>query len=181
MEDYYDVLGLRHRRADALLTANDIKQAYRRALLRHHPDKSVEHAQVSKGWSPSGAAYTVDQITAAFKTLSDPAARADYDRKLSLHNHEAAASGRSSEETKYFSGLDIVDLDDLEYDETTATWWRGCRCGQQRGFIVTEDELAEDAQHGELVTGCRGCSLWLKILFQADDGAQADDRARETS
>jgi len=171
MENYYATLGLRHRQADALLTANDIKQAYRRALLRHHPDKAADYARGASITSASDATYSVDQISEAFRILSDPVARAEYDRKLSLQNRDSLP-GSAAEETKYFSGLDIVDLDDLEYDESTTTWWRSCRCGQQRGFIITEDELEEDCQQGELVTGCRGCSLWLKVLFQADDGAE---------
>ena len=173
MVDHYRALGLSHRRADGPLTANDIKQAYRRALLRHHPDKTVEtSAQGRIGSHPAPSSdFTVDQITAAFKTLSDPGARAEYDRHVKL-----AAGVRHPDNPAYsvsLSGLDVVDLDDLDYDETAGLWFRSCRCGQERAFIVTEDELDEDARYGELITGCRGCSLWLKVLFQAVDQGDA--------
>lgn len=69
----------------------------------------------------------------------------------------------------YFSGLDTIDLDDLAYDEVSESWWRSCRCGQERGFIITEHDLEQETQTGELVTGCKGCSLWLKVLFHVEN------------
>lgn len=40
--------------------------------------------------------------------------------------------------------------------------------------MVTEEELEKESAHGEIVIGCRGCSLWMKVLFavQEDDSAQ---------
>jgi hypothetical protein len=49
-------------------------------------------------------------------------------------------------------------------------WYRGCRCGDERGFMVTEMDLEKEAEHGEVVIGCRGCSLWMKILFAMEEG-----------
>ena len=184
MEDYYQILGLSHRQSDPSLTANDIKQAYRRALLRHHPDKadqSKESREVPKHdtFTPGveyKAKFTVDQITTAFRTLSDPTARTQYDREVSLQQRDASAHSGPLPQ-KYFSGFDTVDLDDLSFDETSGCWYRSCRCGQERGFVVTETELEEDAQQGELVTGCRGCSLWLKVVFQSAEDESIDQSA----
>ena len=155
---YYEILGLSQRQLDINLTAQDFKQAYRRALLQHHPDKATETTKTE----------TADAITLAYKTLSDPASRADYDRKLRL----SQAQNKGEDKLSY-TGLDIVDLDDLEYDEVNSAWWRGCRCGQERGFVITEDDLEKETRSGELIAGCRGCSLWLKVLFGvADDDAE---------
>lgn len=159
MRNHYDTLGLSQRKFDANLTAQDVKQAYRRALLQHHPDKAVENK--------NSAQETVDAITLAFKTLSEPLSRVEYDRELRLS--EARNKG---EDKISYTGLDIVDLDDLNYDEGAGTWWKGCRCGQGRGFVITEDELEKEARLGELITGCRGCSLWLKVLFEVEETEQ---------
>ena len=72
---------------------------------------------------------------------------------------------------KSLPGLETVDLDDLTFDEAQAVWYRACRCGHERGFVITEGELDADAEIGEVVTGCRGCSLWLNVTFVAtEDG-----------
>jgi len=177
MEDYYDFLGIPHRRGDTLLTTNDIKHAYHRALLQHHPDKIIDQTTptaLSHHARPGKATLTIDQITTAFKVLSDPQTKAEYDRSVSLRAQ--AAHGGLSHSQRYFSGLDTVDLDDLAYDESCGYWWRACRCGQEQGFLVTETDLERNAQNGELLTGCRGCSLWLKVLYQSaeQDGAPAN-------
>lgn len=154
MENHYEILGLGQRQFDGTLTAQDIKQAYRRSLLEHHPDK------VQSGES----LQSVDAITLAYKVLSEPATKGEYDRELRLQH------ARNKGDNKIFhTGLDIVDLDDLDYDEQTGEWWRSCRCGQDRGFLVTENELDKESRYGELITGCRGCSLWLKVLFGVED------------
>ena len=170
MEDHYQTLGLLHARADANLTPSDIKQAYRKALLQYHPDKSTDIA-LQERQIAQPAAVTVDQITIAYKTLSDPVSKAKYDRLLALTPSKNAGD---KTDVIHYSGLDVVDLDDLEYNDDQALWWRSCRCGQDQGFLVHEHDLEKEAQHGELFTGCRGCSLWLKVLFDAvDDSAES--------
>lgn len=63
------------------------------------------------------------------------------------------------------TGIETVDLDDLEVDEARGEWYRSCRCGDDQGFLVAESDLEEAVEEGELSVGCRGCSLWLKVLF----------------
>jgi diphthamide biosynthesis protein 4 len=159
MANHYEALGLGHRQFDGSLTAQDIKQAYRKALLEHHPDKA-----------PTGdTARSVDSITVAYKTLSEPQAKVEYDRGSRLQH------ARNKGDDKVFhTGLDVVDLDDLDYDEETGEWWRSCRCGQARGFIITEDQLENESRYGELITGCKGCSLWLKVLFGVEEDEEQD-------
>ncbi|GAM85205.1 hypothetical protein ANO11243_032090 [Dothideomycetidae sp. 11243] len=179
MNDYYSVLGLSERRADAKLDLADVRKAYHRALLQHHPDKlSGGHRQEARP-KAVGERFSIDQITNAFDTLKDPSAKSDYDRKLALVQRSTLSGNGDQEDARFFSGLDTVDLDDLDFDDSTQTWRRSCRCGHEEGFVVTEDDLESAASVGELVIGCRGCSLWLKILFQAapvEDGtAEGDD------
>jgi len=162
---HYEVLGLPYSSRVQLAT-RDIKTAYRRTLLQHHPDKldKLDLPQTNHLRSTiSTAKYTIDDISLAYKVLSDPRARAEYDRELRVRQpgpqHKFA-------DVNAQTGLEICDLDDLDCDEGQNVWYLGCRCGEGRGFTVTEEELDREKEHGEVVTGCRGCSLWLKVLFQ---------------
>lgn len=157
---HYQVLGLTpsildsHHDPAALL-----KRAYRRALLQNHPDKAVVSASASTG---NGALlHTVDQITTAFNVLSSPRDRAAYDNAQRLSRPD----GQGQAQTSFQTGVENVDLDDLPYDETTGSWYRGCRCGNERAYLFGEDDLEACGDAGELMVGCQDCSLWLRIHF----------------
>lgn len=158
--NHYVVLGLPNPHGmKQQISQHDVKTAYRRALLRHHPDKSNGVNTVDRPI----AKYTVDQLLLAYSTLSDPASRSRYDQSQRLASN--------LEDCKSHPGLEIVDLDDLWFNEAECTWYRSCRCGNQRGFFITEQELEDNAEYGEVIIGCRGCSLCLKVKFLVvDDG-----------
>jgi curved DNA-binding protein len=61
MNDHYQTLGV-----DRGATADQIKQAYRRLAMKHHPDKG-------------GDAKAFQEIQAAYTVLGDPQRRAEYD------------------------------------------------------------------------------------------------------
>ena len=114
------------------------------------------------------------------------------------------------------TGVETVDLDDLEHHqhhhqhnhhrdpdgdddheqdegangrrEATSVWTRPCRCGNDRGFELSEDDLehaispiepaAPNEPHvvsqahrnhshaySEILVGCKDCSLWLRVNF----------------
>ncbi|KAJ5145244.1 DnaJ-domain-containing protein [Penicillium atrosanguineum] len=168
--DFYQILSVPFTGTSTGLSKQTVKLAYHKALLRHHPDKASAIAQGLRTPSKESgeSRYTIDEITTAYKTLSDPGLRAEYDRTLRLDRAKAA----EREKTDVFhTGLEVVDLEDLECDESgeELCWFRGCRCGDDRGFLVTEDELEREVEHGEIIVGCRGCSLWLKVLFAVED------------
>ncbi|OQE47473.1 hypothetical protein PENCOP_c001G08245 [Penicillium coprophilum] len=191
--DFYEILSLPFTGSSStVLSKQQIKIAYHKALLKHHPDKagavaaetgldrSTKSASTStpnlfaKSDGNSSQLYTIDQITTAYKTLSDPVLSAEYDRSLRLDRLKVA--GREKTGDVFHTGLEIVDLEDLACEEAEGgdgdCWYRGCRCGDERGFLVNEEDLEREAEHGEVIIGCRGCSLWLKILFavEADEG-----------
>lgn len=161
-QNHYKVLALPHSFAtNKDISHYDIKLAYRRALLRNHPDKS-EGTQTAMIGIPT---YTIDEITLAFKILSDPVTRSQHDRSLKSSTEEYQTVERSH------PGLDTTDLDDLLSNEEQGMWYRSCRCGNEQGFMVTEEELERNAEYGEVVIGCRGCSLWLRVTFaMSEDG-----------
>ncbi|KAJ5171743.1 hypothetical protein N7492_004336 [Penicillium capsulatum] len=180
--DFYQILNLPFTGSTTNLPQQQIKLAYHKALLRHHPDKAAAAAQeAGLVATPNGTfagskdqrTYSIDEITTAYKTLSDPGRRADYDRTLLLDRVKAAEREKTGD--VFHTGLEVVDLEDLSCDEgsggdqDSVSWYRGCRCGDEKGFLLTEDDLDREAEHGEIVIGCRGCSLWLKILFAVED------------
>jgi DnaJ-class molecular chaperone len=61
VKDYYTILGVAK-----TASADEIKRAYRRLASQHHPDKG-------------GDKERFQEIEAAYRTLSDPAARREYD------------------------------------------------------------------------------------------------------
>ncbi|RMY79013.1 hypothetical protein D0863_00339 [Hortaea werneckii] len=108
MSNHYERLGLASRPRDGTLSAEAIKQAYRQALLSHHPDK-LRDRQKKDANRP---ALSVDQITFAYKVLSDPELRAEYDFAL-LHE----ASNDREHGRVHQTGLETVDLDALDFQD----------------------------------------------------------------
>ncbi|CAN8099569.1 unnamed protein product [Discula destructiva] len=167
-----------------------VKQAYHRALLRHHPDKAPVKPTTSYS-SPStntAKTYTIDQITTAYSTLSRPTLRAAYNIHLRTLPAATAINSTSTPST-FQTGIETLDLDDLASDEstdgtttstTTTTWFKPCRCGNERGFVFGEADLEEAGDLGELIVGCQDCSLWLRVCFAVvEEEEEAEAEAEE--
>ncbi len=185
---YYEILGISPAAIAALEqqdTSQFIKRAYRRALLSHHPDKTNSNKSHTTTTSTNHISsqtvapkFTIDQISTAYAILSNPTQRASYDLTLlsfSSLSHSLSPSSRL--QSQFQTGIETVDLDDLAYEELTegdqegfAQWYRSCRCGNPRGYRVSEDDLEEAADLGELMVGCVDCSLWLRVQFAAVSG-----------
>ncbi|KIX97699.1 uncharacterized protein Z520_06477 [Fonsecaea multimorphosa CBS 102226] len=172
---HYDVLQL-PRRPEQFhrLSKDDIKAAYRRALLIHHPDKAPSTTKnvslrtlQSNGASTPTPVYSIDDIVVAYEVLSDSKRRAEYDRTL----NPAVSFGGNNEggEKGTHIGVEIYDLEDLKFDESQGIWSKSCRCGDEQGYTVTESDLEKEAQQGEIYVGCRGCSLFIKVLFALEE------------
>ena len=85
---YYDILGVSRTAA-----ATDIKTAYRKLARAMHPD-------VNPG-DPHASSKFAD-VTTAYKALSEPLARANYDAELALHERRAeTARARAGGATSY--------------------------------------------------------------------------------
>ncbi|MGC1934901.1 MAG: DnaJ domain-containing protein, partial [Candidatus Acidiferrales bacterium] len=66
-KDYYEILAV-----GRSATSDEIKSAYRKAALKHHPDRNPENK--------AEAEHLFREATEAYSVLSDPQKRAAYDR-----------------------------------------------------------------------------------------------------
>ena len=163
--NHYEVLGLPSPLSGRFPSPLEIKAAYRRSLLKHHPDK-LDHGAARSRHTGSGA--SVDAIVNAFKVLGSQSARAEYDRSLLLRSQARdSPASKLAQSGPEHAGVEVVDLEDMVYDEQSSTWHRSCRCGDTQGYLVTESELAEEAEIGFILIGCHGCSLCISVSFQA--------------
>ncbi|QDS67525.1 hypothetical protein FKW77_002311 [Venturia effusa] len=170
---HYALLNLPHPTATtAPPTQQALKTAYRLALLAHHPDKSSA-ATIPPTKKPD--IPTIDAIKMAYNVLSDATLRAEYDRTLLL-----SSVTRTVSQAGYkggYTGSETLDLDDLVFDEGKDVWYLGCRCGEKRGYIVAERDLEREECAGgrEIVVGCGGCSLWIRVGFGVVEQADKEE------
>lgn len=171
---HYDVLQLPRRTDWSRLSKDEIKAAYRRALLIHHPDRTAAAAHAvlnpASDLRPRTPTYSVDEIVVAYEVLVDPRKRAAYDQALDFdRDHLSGRAGAGGANGTHI-GVEVYDLEDLDHDEAQNIWSKSCRCGDEQGYILNELDLEKESQHGEIYVGCRGCSLFVKVLFGLDEG-----------
>ncbi|KAK7462901.1 DnaJ-like protein [Stygiomarasmius scandens] len=85
---YYDLLGV-----PVTATTDDIKKAYRRLAIKHHPDKNPDDPQAEERFKA---------IAIAYQTLSDPALRAKYNE---FGPKESAPEGGYVDPEEVFSAI----------------------------------------------------------------------------
>lgn len=110
--DYYKILGVSHS-----ATPEEIKKAYKKLALKHHPDKNQEtdSAKAEERFKEIGKAYEV---------LSDVNERASYDDKWNSpfiftrsgkqqhhHHHHHSYTSSSKRETFDFSDLSDISVE----------------------------------------------------------------------
>ncbi|KAI1345245.1 hypothetical protein F5Y15DRAFT_22003 [Xylariaceae sp. FL0016] len=169
-----------------------IKHAYHKALLKNHPDKNQapptnadaankdasssqpkakRSAKSTASSSSSHITYSVDQIQHAYSVLGDARQRSQYNKTL----FTASRSGRHEVAVRFHTGVETVDLDDVDFDERKGVYYRQCRCGNARGYAFRERDLEAFEDDGVLMVECLDCSLWLRVLFSAAAESEEDE------
>lgn len=165
-----------------------VKKAYRRALLKHHPDKQ---AQTSAEKDASSSAsheqhYTVDQITEAYNVLSDKQKRQKYTRTLraqtkATFSARTSTNRRASRNSKTAVEVETVDLDALSWSGKRRLYYHACQgCGKARGFTLREDDIDDDDEEYELTIECSGCDKELTVIVPAltdESGSEGQGQA----
>jgi molecular chaperone DnaJ len=160
--DYYAVLGI-----GAAATVREIRQAYRRLARQYSPDVNL--------WDPH-AVMLFEEISQAYRVLSDPAARAVYDR----YGHQAAperpAEGRRSRGTGSLRGDSLHVPVDLSFQDAI----RGVTVGVE--LLRLSPCLAcgaSGARNGSPPMACPRCGgsgvLWSERGYVPPDRCPACD------
>jgi len=106
--DHYQILGVKQEATD-----DEIKKAYRKLSLKHHPDKNPGDKK---------ALRLFEQISAAYELLSDDNQRAVYDQELDSLGGEVDADF-------YRRSKDITNVQ---------SWWEMNNLMNQGGIIIVE-------------------------------------------
>eukprot|EP00035_Acanthoeca_spectabilis_P014778 m.288599 g.288599 ORF g.288599 m.288599 type:complete len:167 (+) comp16220_c0_seq61:55-555(+) len=154
--DHYAVLGLLQ-----TCTAEELRERFKVLSLQLHPDKQHPSAATSAGNPVAGdaEATSFQRVVQAYSTLKDSVARKHYDA--------VRLAGGVAQELPVDAE---VDLDDLTWDDETGRYTWPCRCSSE--FVATEEHL----EAGLTVFGCSGCTLSIRIHYEAaedDDGEAA--------
>jgi molecular chaperone DnaJ len=146
--DYYEVLGLSRDASEA-----DVKKAYRRLAMKHHPDRNPSNADAEGNFKEAKEAYEI---------LSDPDKRATYDR----FGH-AGVSGSQGMGGGFSGGDGFSDIFGDVFGDIFGAARRGGRSQVFRGAdlryeleLTLEQAVAGDSVNLELPTQaeCARCS-----------------------
>ena len=194
-KDYYSILGL-NAPSPASSGPNsmaEIRRAYKLALLAAHPDKQ---SAVAPG---QARGYTVDEVKEAYTILADQKSRVEYNDWILRNPNimqRGQGQGLQAPSSDFVLGLELLDLSDFdvldpnysfsqppsdtpsnpntntaEDGDAQMEWTRACRCGADRGFRILEEELEDAEVRGEkeVLVGCEGCSLWVRVGFEVEE------------
>ncbi|PGG97835.1 hypothetical protein AJ79_09071 [Helicocarpus griseus UAMH5409] len=131
--DYYELLGV-----DRTATEEELKKAYKRKALEHHPDRNYNNVEASTA--------IFAQIQAAYEVLSDPQERAWYDshRDAILTGDDSSGGTQYSHNMKMTAAEDITKLimkfnPRMEFSDAPSGFFGGLRETFEQ--LAREEEL----------------------------------------
>jgi len=101
----------------------------------------------------------------------------DIATKLSISNKDSASDStekpkpkdteksnpKEDTEKSEFDVYDDVEIEDMDFDESSETYFYPCPCGDK--FRITKEALID----GEEIATCPSCSLRIRVIYNADD------------
>jgi len=155
LTDYYDLLQITRS-----ASPDTIKAAYRRALLRLHPDKIKHRADNPEQLTNFGLLHD------AFLTLSSATLRTAYDAQGEL--------SRTCPRPAQVVSLEYFDCSEGEGSSAgISTWTLGCRCGGR--YEITEVDL----ERGLHLVGCKSCSEVIWVGYEMAKEVEGDNARSE--
>ncbi|KAK0233903.1 DnaJ domain-containing protein [Armillaria fumosa] len=148
--DFYQVLSI-----SRSASPPEIKVAYHKMLLQHHPDKNVLRKD-------GQARVDVTVIKEAYFILSDPVSRHRYD--MEIVQKRATGGPRPAQ---------VISLDDFDEeppmnDSDYSAWKYKCRCG---GVYTITDKEMEAGHHS---VACSSCSEVIWVGYELAEEEEAD-------
>lgn len=137
-----------------------LKAAYHQKLLSSHPDKTGE--------PNSQSAMSISNIKEAYRVLSDPGQRKQYDEDLN-------SSFKKQGFNITGAGLDIYTLESFHYvEDPDLVWTRDCpRCSSVNSIELREADLEMGTPDGlggyQIMVPCQSCSLWITVLYEEEE------------
>ena len=150
-------------------TEQEIKNSYHRLLLKHHPDKAT-NSELHQSFindtdsvEKDAAVDTFCRLQKAYKLLTSPVQRAEYDSRL------------RQEELKQQGTTGVAENDclllrrDFVHDTTSNLYSYGCRCGDY--YTIDGNELERMPQESAtareqscvISLECQTCSLNVNV------------------
>lgn len=131
--DYYEILGVSKSATEA-----EIKKAYRKAAMEHHPDKH------------GGDDAKIKEINEAYETLKDGQKRAAYDQ----YGHAAAQNGGNPFAGAGFGGAEGFDFSGMGFGDIFDMFFQGGQAGRAQTRPVGRDlQVGVDLTFKEAVFG----------------------------
>jgi DnaJ-class molecular chaperone len=164
-----------------------IQTAYRRLALLYHPDRQniQKNTDANKNKinidtsniinDNSSNQHNTDESSAdqfisiqhAYKTLSDPITRSQYDQRLQ----------QQIQLIRNTSIINEVSIYDMHFDDATEEYYHECRCGSLyrcKGVeienlmenVKIHDDVDSRTNDEGMLVNCSGCSLSIRILME---------------
>jgi DnaJ family protein C protein 17 len=156
-QDFYALLGEGIHAGSA---EGDIRRAYRRTALKHHPDKNKDDPD---------AVHKFHSLQIAFDVLSDPAAKAAYDNARMAREHK-------KRQREVFEGRRRTMMEDLERRESGALKRKRNEADAEEALERELRRLQEDGRRRRME---REEALRKEVLKGADADAQASATSGE--
>jgi diphthamide biosynthesis protein 4 len=196
-KDYYSILNLPTQTygPSTQIPTADLRRAYKLALLAAHPDKvtSTSSGQQQQTYTVDDVKEAYSVLSSPEKKSGyDNWVMQNPGVLQAGHNREGA--GERVVNGDFLLGLEVLDLSDFDVldpgfkfsssneEENDGDgegverngqmeWTRACRCGMEKGYTILEEELedAEQRGEGEVLVGCGGCSLWVRVGFGSEE------------
>ncbi|XP_059147538.1 DPH4 homolog isoform X2 [Physella acuta] len=141
MENLYDIL-----QSNPGATVEELKKAYTQLILKYHPDKTPQKHNLPASQTNTEKFIQVDR---AWKILSDPELRAQFDAKW---YERSLVQDLPIQET--------VHIKDFDFDSCENVYTYPCRCGSCYVLSELESQVRFD------IVCCETCSLTVQVIYE---------------